>query len=117
MIVGRIRENDSAETERLVAMHDDVIVADGSFERERYGWGDKIGQIRLLVAPGFRRSALGTSLARMLYVIAHQHDVDRINVRMLRPQVAAATSSAGWASARNSCCRITCGTWTASCRT
>lgn len=89
VIVGRIRENDSAETERLVATHDDLIVADGSFERERFCWGDKIGQIRLLVAPQFRRSGLGTALARLLYVIAHQHDVDRINVRMLRPQVAA----------------------------
>lgn len=89
VVVGRIRENDSMEAERLVATYDDEIVADGSFERERFSWGEKIGQIRLLVAPRFRRSGLGTALARILYVIAHQHNADRINVRMLRPQIAA----------------------------
>jgi len=89
VIEARIRENDSCEVERLVALDEDRIVADGSFEHERYGWGEKIAQIRLIVAPEFRRTGLGTSLARLLYVIAHQHDVARINVRMLRPQAAA----------------------------
>ena len=89
VVEARIRENDSCEIERLVAVHDDAIVADGSFEHERYGWGEKIAQIRLIVAPEFRRSGLATALARLLYVIAHQHDVARINVRMLRPQAAA----------------------------
>ena len=74
---------------RDVTLPDDEIVADGSFERERYGWGEKIAQIRLIVTPGFRRSGLGTVLARLLYVIANNHDVARINVRMLRPQAAA----------------------------
>jgi len=89
VIRARIRENDSCEVERLVAVHDEVIVADGSFEHERYGWGEKIAQIRLIVAPDFRRTGLGTVLARLLYVIANNHDVARINVRMLRPQAAA----------------------------
>lgn len=89
VIRARIRENDSCEVERLVAEHDELIVADGSFEHERYGWGEKIAQIRLIVAPDFRRSGLGTVLARLLYVIANNHDVARINVRMLRPQAAA----------------------------
>jgi len=89
VIEERIRENDLVRVERLVAVHDDAIVADGSFEHERYGWGEKIAQIRLIVAPDFLRSGLGTALARLLYVIAHQHDVARINVRMLRPQAAA----------------------------
>jgi GNAT superfamily N-acetyltransferase len=89
VIEERIRENDLVGVERLVAVHDDAIVADGSFEHEPYGWGERIAQIRLIVAPDFRRSGLGTALARLLYVIAHQHDVARINVRMLRPQAAA----------------------------
>lgn len=89
IVTARIRENDSCEVERLVAIFDDKIVADGSFEHEPYGWGEKIAQIRLIVAPGFRRSGLGSVLARLLYVIANNHDVARINVRMLRPQAAA----------------------------
>lgn len=82
----RIKEAQTYPVERLVALSDDDIVADGSLEHERYGWGNRIAQIRIIVAPGFRRIGLGTSLARLLYVIAHQHDVARINVRMLRPQ-------------------------------
>ena len=82
----RIREAQTYPVERLVALHDDEIVADGSLEHERYGWGDRIAQIRLIVSPDFRRVGLGSSLARLLYVIAHNHNVARINVRMLRPQ-------------------------------
>jgi hypothetical protein len=82
----RIKESQTYPVSRLIALHDNHIVADGSLEHERYGWGDRIAQIRLIVAPGFRRVGLGTSLARLLYVIAHEQDVARINVRMLRPQ-------------------------------
>ena len=82
----RIKEAQTYPVERLVALYEDGIVADGSLEHERFGWGDRIAQIRIIVAPGFRRIGLGTSLARLLYVIAHQHDVARINVRLLRPQ-------------------------------
>ena len=82
----RIKEAQTYPVERLVALHDEAVVADGSLEHERYGWGDRIAQIRIIVAPAFRRVGLGTSLARLLYVIAHQQDVARINVRMLRPQ-------------------------------
>lgn len=84
----RIKEAQTYAVQRLVAVFDDDIVADGSLEHERYGWGDRIAQIRIIVAPEFRRVGLGTSLARLLYVIAHQHEVDRINVRLLRPQIA-----------------------------
>lgn len=86
VVRARIKEARTYPVERLVAIHDDRIVGDGSLEHERYGWGDRIAQIRIIVAPSFRRIGLGTSLARLLYVIAHQHDVARINVRILRPQ-------------------------------
>jgi ribosomal protein S18 acetylase RimI-like enzyme len=89
VVAERILEAASPLVERVVAVHDDAIVADGSFEHERYGWGVKSAQIRLIVAPEFRRVGLGLCLARQLFVIANQHDIARINVRMLRPQKAA----------------------------
>jgi len=84
----RLREAQTYPVVRLVALHDEAIVADGSLEHERYGWGDRAAQIRLIVAPGFRRIGLGGSLARLLYVIANQRDLERVNVRILRPQAA-----------------------------
>lgn len=86
VVTERIAETRSPLTERVVAVHDEAIVADGSFEHERYGWGEKSAQIRLIVAPGFRRVGLGMCLARQLFVIANQHDIVRINVRIQRPQ-------------------------------
>jgi len=87
----RIREAQTYPFVRLVAVHDDAIVADGSLEHDRYSWGDRTAQIRLIVAPEFRRIGLGTSLARLLYVVAHERDVERITVRVLRPQIAGHT--------------------------
>ena len=84
----RIREAQTYPVERLVALYDEEIVADGSLEHERFGWGDRIAQIRIIVGPDFRRVGLGTSIARLLYVIVHQQNMARINVRLLRPQVA-----------------------------
>ena len=82
----RIKEAQTSTVERLVAIHDDQIVGDGSLEHERFGWGDRIAQIRIIIQPDFRRIGLGSSLARLLYVIAHNQNVARINVRILRPQ-------------------------------
>ena len=82
----RIRETASGLVDRVVALHEDRIVADGSLERERYRWGENVAQIRLIVAPDFRRAGLGMRIARELYVLGHQHDVARINVRAMRPQ-------------------------------
>lgn len=82
----RINEARTYAVERLIALHEDEIVADGSLEHERFGWGDRIAQIRLIIHPDFRRVGLGSSMARLLYVIAHQQNVARLNVRILRPQ-------------------------------
>jgi len=86
IVAERILEAATPLVERVVAVHDDSIVADGSFELERYNWGERSAQIRLIVSPDFRRVGLGMVLARQLFVIANQHDIVRINVRMQRPQ-------------------------------
>ncbi len=82
----RAREVDSGRAVRLVAVDGDTIVADGALELAGHGWGDNIAEIRLVVARPYQRTGLGTLLARELYFLAAERKVDRIVVRMMRPQ-------------------------------
>jgi RimJ/RimL family protein N-acetyltransferase len=82
----RTTEIDIGRVDRLVAVVGDEIVADGALELQGHGWGDSIGEIRLMVARPFQHLGLGTLLARELYYLALQHKLDRIVVRVMRPQ-------------------------------
>ncbi len=85
----RAREMDAGRVVRLVAVDGEAIVADGTLELAGHGWGDNIAEIRLVVAAPYQRLGLGTLLARELYYLAAERKVDRIVVRMMRPQVGA----------------------------
>ena len=61
----------------------DDIVADGSLEITGHGWGHHVGEIRLIVAHAFQRLGLGTLLARELYFLAVQHQLDRVVARVM----------------------------------
>jgi len=82
----RTTEIDSGRVDRLVAMIGDGVVADGTLELQGHGWGDAIGELRLIVARPYQHLGLGTLLARELYYLALQHKLDRIVVRVMRPQ-------------------------------
>jgi RimJ/RimL family protein N-acetyltransferase len=86
LVERRTTELDSGRVDRLVALVDDEIVADGSLELEGHGWGDSIGEFRLIVARAYQHLGLGTLLARELYFLAMQRKLDRIVVRVMRPQ-------------------------------
>jgi GNAT superfamily N-acetyltransferase len=89
LVERRTTELDSGRVDRLVAVADGEIVADGSLELQGHGWGDNIGEIRLIVARPYQHLKLGTLLARELYYLAMQRKLDRIVVRMMRPQMRA----------------------------
>jgi RimJ/RimL family protein N-acetyltransferase len=82
----RTTELDSGRVDRLVAVVGDEIVADGALELEGHGWGEAIGELRLIVARPLQHRGLGTLLARELYYLAMQHKLNRIVVRVMRPQ-------------------------------
>ena len=85
----RTTELDSGRVDRLVAVAGDEIIADGTLELQGHGWGDNIGELRLIVARPYQHLRLGTMLARELYYLAMQRKLDRIVVRVMRPQVRA----------------------------
>ena len=82
----RTRDLDTGRVVRVVAVEGNAIVADGALELAGHGWGDNIAEIRIIVARSHQRLGLGTLLARELYFIAAERKVDRIVVRMMRPQ-------------------------------
>lgn len=86
MVDRRTRELDSGRVIRLVADDGDIIVADGALELEGHGWGNNIAELRVMVARAYQRLGLGTIVARELYFLAAERKVDRIVVRMMRPQ-------------------------------
>jgi len=84
----RIRIMSSGRIQRLVAVHDDQIVADGSLESEGYSWKGHVAELRILVTPAFRHQSLGMLLARDLYLIAASKRVEELVVKLMRPQEA-----------------------------
>ena len=82
----RIRSIELGGVRRLVAMVGDKIVADGSLDLEGHGWGEQTAELRLIVARPYQHLGLGTLLARELYYLGMQRKLDRIVVRVMRPQ-------------------------------
>jgi len=82
----RIREVEMGRVLRLAAWDGESITADGALELAGHGWGDNIGEIRLIVAREYQRLGLGLLLARELYFLAAQRRLDRIVARVMRPQ-------------------------------
>lgn len=89
VLAQRIEEAGGGLVDRIVAVIDGTIVADGSLERERLEWEEPVAEIRLIVARPWRRVGLGTLMARELYTLANRHHVVRIKARVMRPQKAA----------------------------
>jgi len=86
LVERRSTDLDPRRVIRMVALHEDVIVADGSLELEGHGWGENVAEIRLIVAKPYQRFGLGTLLAKELFFLAADRKVDRIVARMMGPQ-------------------------------
>jgi L-amino acid N-acyltransferase YncA len=82
----RLRKAKKKGIKRLVALHGDKIVADGSLELQSDAWKEHVGELRLIVARPYQRKGLGMLLARELYALANKHKLEEIVVRMMRPQ-------------------------------
>jgi L-amino acid N-acyltransferase YncA len=72
-----------------VAFHDEKIVADGALELESHDWKEHLAELRLIVARPFQRKGLGMLMARELYLLAINENVQEIVVKMMKPQIGA----------------------------
>lgn len=89
LVEHRTKEHDGRRVVRVVAVDDGEIAADGALELEGHGWGNNVGEVRLIVASPWQRLGLGTVVARELFHIASEHRVDKIVARLMRPQAGA----------------------------
>ena len=85
----RVREALDGRAVRLLAVAGDRVVGDGALELSHQGWGRHLGEIRVFVAPEFRRKHLGALLIQKLFKEAEKREVEKVVARMAAPQVAA----------------------------
>lgn len=85
----RIKLIRSGNLVRIIALHDEEIIADGALELFESEWRKHQGELRVIVAQSFQRKGLGMIMMRELHHIAAQKKVKTLIVRMMRPQKAA----------------------------
>ncbi len=71
---------------RIVALHEDEIIGDGMFEISKEEWRKHQGELRVIVAKPFQRLGLGMIMMRELHSLAMKKDIDKIVVKMMKPQ-------------------------------
>ena len=71
---------------RIVAVHEDEIIGDGMFEISKEEWRKHQGEIRVIVARPYQRKGLGMLMFRELHSLALKKDIDKIVVKMMKPQ-------------------------------
>jgi L-amino acid N-acyltransferase YncA len=89
VIEERIREMEKGAANRLVAVADKTIVADGALGLSRFGWERHLAELRLIVATPYQRKGLGLLMAGALYDLAASAGIEEIVVRMMASQTAA----------------------------
>jgi len=87
----RIKSAELGNIVRIIAVHGDDIVADGALEIAAEQWRKHQGELRIIVAKKFQHKGLGMIMMRELYFLAVQKKVEKIIVKMMRPQIAART--------------------------
>ncbi len=85
----RIAMSKTGKVFRIVALDGDEIVADGALELSPEEWSKHLGELRVIVAKAYQRKGLGMIMMRELYHLAAEKKVEKLVVRMMRPQIAA----------------------------
>jgi len=85
----RLKRIETGRINRIIAVKEDEIVADGALEMFDDEWRKHQGELRTLVSQSFQRKGLGMLLMRELYFFAVQKKVEKLIARIMRPQIAA----------------------------
>lgn len=73
-------------TTSLVAYHGDELVGYASVHRNPARWTRRVGEIRVNVAPKFRRSGLGRNLTAQIVDVAHALGLKKLMANMISDQ-------------------------------
>lgn len=89
LVKQRIVDAENKKDIRLAAWYDGKIIGTGALELGRDDWKKDMGELRLIIAKEFQRKGVGTLLATEIYHQAAEKGVQKLVVKMLRPQKAA----------------------------
>lgn len=70
----------------VLAFCGDEIIGDATLHRERFGWKQHIGEIRVVVSPNYRKKGVGAILAREIYYIALKLGLKKLMAEMMAEQ-------------------------------
>jgi len=85
----RIKSIEEGTVFRIITLHEDEIIGDGMFEISKEEWRKHQGELRVIVARPFQRKGLGMLMFRELHSLAMKKDIDKIVVKMMKPQIGA----------------------------
>lgn len=80
----------------LLAWAGDKIVADATLHRSRANSRQHVGEVRIVVAPDYRNSGLGTTLLRELATIANNSGLEKLYFEAATPDQEAAIKAANF---------------------
>ncbi len=73
----------------VLARHDSEIVGYGSLNRRELAWMRHLGEIRVIVAPGYRHHGLGGVLTHDIFAVAKTLGLAKLVAQMAREQLGA----------------------------
>ena len=85
----RVKMMRSGNFVRTIALLNDKIIATGILEFSDEDWRSHQCELRTIVDPKIRHKGLGTVMLRELYLLAAEKKVEKVVVRIMRPQKAA----------------------------
>jgi len=85
----RIRAVECGKSVRIIALHEDEIIAIGVLESGTDDWHKSHGELRVLVSKEFQCRGLGMIMIRELYLIAVEYKVEKVVAKMMKPQIGA----------------------------
>jgi RimJ/RimL family protein N-acetyltransferase len=77
---------------RIVALHEDRIVADATLLWPKHGWMSHVGEVRIIIAEDFQRLGLGSILYQKLFIQAVKQELQKIEAHMMPQQTGALKS-------------------------
>ncbi len=89
VVEGWIRDASSGSRFTTLAYYDGEMVGYGSLNLRSLQWMSHMGEIRVIIAEGHRRSGLGRVLTRRAFDIAHDLGLLKIVAQMTREQIGA----------------------------
>jgi RimJ/RimL family protein N-acetyltransferase len=73
----------------LLAFHGDRVVGDATLHRNKTGWKQRVGVVRILIAPDFRHRGLGTAMVREIRHLGEKLSLNYIMAEVIEEQQAA----------------------------